>query len=218
MSQTEKLTLYSDSFRDSPFVFTAFVALREKGLDFDLLDIDLRAGQHRQPDYVARSLTGKVPVLCHSDFWLSESMAIAEYLAETFPFPDHPRIFPANLQERARCRQVMMWLRTDLLALRKERPTSLIFYPHTRAELLPLSDEAQRRAEELVRLAGQLIPPGQRQLFDSWCIADADLMLALQRLAATGYQLPAPLGEYVEVQWNRPSSQAFRDLVRPSVI
>ena len=120
MSQTEKLTLYSDSFRDSPFVFTAFVALREKGLDFDLLDIDLRAGQHRQPDYVARSLTGKVPVLCHGDFWLSESMAIAEYLAETFPFPDHPRIFPANLQERARCRQVMMWLRTDLLALRKE--------------------------------------------------------------------------------------------------
>ena len=39
-----------------------------------------------------------------------------------------------------------------------------------------------------------------------------------QSPAATGYQLPAPLGEYVEVQWNRPSSQAFRDLVRPSVI
>lgn len=218
MSQTEKLTLYSDSFRDSPFVFTAFVALREKGLDFELLDIDLRAGQHRQPDYVARSLTGKVPVLCHGEFWLSESLAIAEYLAETFPFPNHPRLFPADLKERARCRQVMMWLRTELLALRKERPTSAIFYPHTRVELLPLSDEAQSRAEELVRLAGQLVPVGRQHLFDAWCIADADLMLMLQRLAATGYALPAPLGEYVEVQWNRPSSLAFRDLVRPSVI
>ena len=218
MSQPENLTLYSDSFRDSPFVFTAFAALAEKGLAFELLDVDLRAGQHRQPDYVTRSLTGKVPVLRHGEFWLSESMAIAEYLAENFAFPNYPRIFPANLQDRARCRQVMMWLRTDLLALRKERPTSAIFYPHTRPELLPLSDEAKERAEELIRVAAALIPAGQTSLFADWCIADADLMLMLMRLVSTAYPVPPNLVLYAEAQWARPSTRAFCELVRPSVI
>lgn len=210
------LILHTDSARVSPYVLTAFAALKEKGLDFQLRDIDLGANQQKLPDYLARSLTGKVPVLEHDDYWLSESLAIAEYLAETFPFPNHPRLFPADLKERGRCRQLMMWLRTELLPLRRARPTTMVFLAAERKAAAPLSSEAVVAAAELLRVAGQLVRPGRTTMFDAWCIADVDLALALMRLHALGEPIPAHLAAYAEAQWARPSVRAFLDLGRPA--
>ena len=210
------LCLHTDSYRISPWVLTAWVALREKQLDFTLKDIALEKGEQRQAEYLARSVLGKVPVLEHAEFWLSESLAITEYLAETFPFPAHPRLFPADLRDRGRCRQVMMWLRTDLLALRRERPTTTLFYAAARAACLPLSGEALAAAKELVRTAGQLVQPGRETLFDAWCIADGDLALMLQRLLKNDYPLPESLQSYAAAQWARPAVREFLDLPRPA--
>src|SRR5687768_13672571 len=101
-----ELTLYIDDHWTSPYAFSCFVALREKELKFDVEEVSLPKKDHHKADYRERSLTGRVPVLRHQDFWLAESAAINEYLAETFPFPKHPRIYPENLQERARARQL----------------------------------------------------------------------------------------------------------------
>lgn len=211
------LTLHTDSYRISPWVLTAWVALREKQLDFTLKDIVLEHGEQRQDDYLARSVLGKVPVLEHDEFWLSESVAIAEYLAETFAFPAHPRLWPADLRERGRCRQVMMWLRTDLAPLRRERPTTTLFYAAARTACLPLSAEAAAAARELVRVASQLVRPERETLFDAWCIADVDLGLTLQRLQKNGFPLPELLARYAAAQWARPSVREFLELPRPAV-
>lgn len=208
------LCLHSDSQYISPWVLTAYVALTEKQLPFSLRTIDLEQGEQRDADYRTRSLTGKVPVLQHDEFWLSESVAIAEYLAEMFPFPSHPRLFPADFPQRARCRQVMMWLRTDLVALRQERPTTTVFFPSARAFNLPLSSAGQAAADELVRVADALIPAGDQTLFPAWCIADADLAMALMRLHQNNHSLPPKLAAYTEAQWARPSLQAFLQLPR----
>src|SRR4051812_48104978 len=96
-----ELTLHVERHFDSPWVFHAFVALREKGLPFGERVVTLGA-ENKQPEYRDPALIGKVPVLVDGPLWISESLAISEYLAERYRFPDHPRLFPADLGERAR--------------------------------------------------------------------------------------------------------------------
>jgi glutathione S-transferase len=198
------ITLYAESGWISPWVFHAMVALEEKRLPYRLEVLPLPLPPERKDELRRRAVIGKVPVLAHGDVWLSESLAISEYLAETFPFPAHPRLFPADLVERARARQVMSFVRTDLMPLREERPTTSIFgAPVT----TPLSPPARASADELIHLATTLIAPGRTTLFADWCIADADLTLALMRLRND--DLPPPLISYVDAQWARPSLQRF---------
>jgi glutathione S-transferase len=149
-SATPQLTLFAESSWLSPWVFHAMVALEEKQLPYKLQVVSLPMSDDARADLQRRALIAKVPVLVHGDTWISESLAISEYLAETFPAPAHPRLFPADLAERARARQVMSFLRTSLFALREDRPTSTVF---GRPDPRLLSDRARDEAAELERLA-----------------------------------------------------------------
>lgn len=202
------LTLYAESTWVSPWVFHAMVALEEKRLPYTLELLPLPIPPTLRASLSERTLLGKVPALVHGDLGFTESSAISEYLAERFPFPDHPRLFPADLGERARARQVMSWLRTDLMALRDARPTTSVFgAPVTTA----LAGKAQEQAADLVRVASRLVAPGRTSMFADWCIADADLALALMRLVKNGDPVPAHLTAYAEAQWARPSHRVYLD-------
>ena len=208
------ITLHGEKKWYSPYVFTAFVALKEKGLPFEVKELDLSKKETFTPDYLGHTLTAKVPAIEHDGFWLAESLAIAEYLAETFPFPKYPRLFPADLQERGRARQLMLWIRTDLMPLRVERSTETMFYERAKA---PLSKDAQAAAESLVRVMSAVHPEGRTQLFTDWSIADADRACCLHRLGLHGYELPKKLRAFVDAQWARPSVQAFVNHPRPKL-
>src|SRR5258708_29374075 len=122
------LTLYAEPFNFSPYVFSAFVALREKGVAFDVVEVSLVDGAQHQATYAKSAVTGRVPSLDHDGFRLAESSAIAEYLEEVFPPPAHARLFPQAVRDRARARQIMAWLRSDLGELREDRSTATMFY------------------------------------------------------------------------------------------
>lgn len=202
------LTLHAESGWVSPWVFHVMTALEEKGLPYHLALVPLPIPPARKAELADRAVLGRVPALVHGELWLTESLAISEYLAERFPFPDHPRLFPADLGERARARQVMSWLRTDLFALRAARPTTSVFGAPVAT---PLPPAAQAEAAELVRVATRLITPGRTTIFAAWCLADADLALALMRLVKNGDPVPAPLVAHAEAQWTRPSLRGFLD-------
>ncbi len=202
----EPLTLYVDGFWISPYALTAFVALEEKALPYTVREVKLNKKDHHHSEY--RAHTGRVPALQHGDFWLAESSAICEYLAETFPFPKHPRLFPEDLRQRAICREIQAWIRSDLVPIREERSTHTLWYEHTRK---PLSDAAKTAVDRLYKLADRLIPEGQTSLFDGWCIADTDLAVMLQRLNLNGDPMPAKLKVFAEAQWRRPSVAKWND-------
>ncbi|HEX8790593.1 MAG TPA: glutathione transferase [Polyangiaceae bacterium] len=204
------LVLHGNSTWTSPYVLSVFVALREKGLPFEVRDVALNKREHADPAFAARSITSRVPVLVDGDFALSESSAIDEYLEEAYPAPAHARVLPANVRDRARARQVMAWLRSDFMAIREERSAEYVFYAHDRLKpFAPLSDAGKRAAAKLVAAAERLLPPAGGPLFDAWCIADTDLAMMLQRLVKTGDDLPARLRAYAEEQWRRPAVIEF---------
>jgi glutathione S-transferase len=200
------LTLYVESTWMSPWAFHALVALEEKQLPYELEVVPSPFTDEKRSELQAKAVLGKVPILRHGTTWISESLAISEYLAERFPFPDHPRLFPSDLAQRARARQVMSCLRTSLATLRADRPTSSVF---GRPTTKPLSDKGQVEAAELIRMASALIEPGKLGLFGAWCIADADLALMLMRLVANADPVPPHVVDYVLAQWDRKSVRRY---------
>jgi glutathione S-transferase len=205
------LTLYTDGFYISPYAFSAFLALEEKGVPYTITPVSLPDRQHFQPQFLERSQLGRVPVLEHDGFHLAESAAIVEYVEETFAPPQYPRLLPADVRERARARMVMHWIRSDLMALREERPTSTMFYAPSD---VPLTRAGEAAAARLVEVALRLLPEGQRSLFAAWSIADSDLAFMLQRLLLNGHEVPARLRGFVESEWARPSVQKWVALER----
>jgi glutathione S-transferase len=205
-SEVSELTLYAESTWMSPWVFHAMVALEEKQLPYKLEVVPLPIPAAKKAALQPRSIIAKVPILAHGDTWISESLAISEYLAERFPAPAHPRLFPADLGERARARQIMMYLRTSLFALREARPTSTVF---GRPNPKPLSDQARDEAAELERIALAVIRDDRTSMFASWCIADCDLALALMRLIANQDPLDRRLVNYALAQLDRKSVRRF---------
>jgi glutathione S-transferase len=80
-----KLTLISHVL--CPYVQRAVIALKEKDVDFERIDIDLA----NKPDwFLALSPLGKVPVLKVGEDVIFESAVIAEYLEDTVSPPLHP--------------------------------------------------------------------------------------------------------------------------------
>lgn len=110
-----------------PLCVIRWVALQEKGLSFHIKTIDLDSGEHLQPTWQGYGQTRRVPLLQIDDFELSESSAIAEYLEDRFAPPTREHVYPLDLENRARARQIQARLRSDLMPIREERPTDVVF-------------------------------------------------------------------------------------------
>jgi glutathione S-transferase len=208
----ERALLYTDKGLCSPYAMSAFVALVEKKLPFDLRTLDLSAGAHREDAYRGSALTARVPCLVHDGFCLTESIAIAEYLEECYPPRAHVALYPKTARDRATARQIQAWLRSDLMPIREERSTHTLFFEPT---VEPLSEQARESAQQLFHLAGKLLAPGAAHLFGDWSIADTDLAIMLQRLVANGDAVPENLARYARDQWRRPSVQQWVAHPRP---
>ncbi len=80
-----------------PYVQRAVIALTEKGVEFERIDIDLAD----KPDWFLKlSPLGKTPVLLVGDTAIFESAVILEYLEETQPRPLHPANAPTRAEHR----------------------------------------------------------------------------------------------------------------------
>lgn len=205
---TTELLLYADRLYLSPFVMSAFVSLHEKGLQFRMPFIDLGQRAQHEPEYASLSLNSKVPMLVHDGFALSESSAITEYIDEVFPGTS---LYPREPRQKARARQIQSWLRTDLMPLRRARPSTHLFSHVESVE--PLTSEAQDAAQRLFAVADQLLAGGF-QLFETWSVVDLELALMLNRLALSGDSVPDHLGQYARRHWQRPSAQRWIQLPR----
>lgn len=202
------MILYVDADYLSPYAMSAFVALREKGLTFELRLLDLQHGEQSSPTFAEISHTQRIPAIVDDDFSLSESSAISEYIDECYI---GPKLYPLDLLSRARARSLQAWLRSDLLPIREERSTEVVFLNRSPQ---PLSAKAQAAANKLFHAAAQLLQPGQLNLFEQWSIADTDLALMINRLVLAGDPVPEYLADYATSQWQRASVQDWVNLHR----
>ena len=194
------MILYSGS--TCPFSHRCRFLLYEKGMDFDVVDVDVNK---IPPDIVTMNPYGEVPVLAERDFALYEANIICEYLDERFP---HPQLMPSEPVVRARVRLLMFNFEREL-------------FTHVRTlESRASTDSAKAKARDAIR--SQLT--GMAPLFlknkyifgDDFTMLDIVLAPLLWRLGVYGIELPAsaaPLHKYAERLFSR---QSFIDSMTPS--
>jgi glutathione S-transferase len=84
-----------------PYGMKVRIVLAEKELEYDPVDVDLKAGQQRAPEFLKINPFAKVPVLAEDDTVIYDSTVINEYLNDEYP---EPPLLPEDSAERARAR------------------------------------------------------------------------------------------------------------------
>jgi glutathione S-transferase len=182
------------SFVLCPFVQRSVIALKEKGVPFRLVPIDL----DHPPDWLAEiSPLGKVPVLRVGETVLFESQVICEYLDETHP----PSLHPADPLARARDRA---WI---------EVASQSIMGLH---EVVTATDEPAYRAARDGYLEGQERLAGAYSGAPLW---HGTVFSLVDAAYAPLFMRQRLLGEARAELAIRPPLEAWADalLVRPSV-
>jgi glutathione S-transferase len=90
-------------FLPCPFGQKIRIILAEKGLSYELVQIDFTQGEQRKPDFLRLNPFGRVPVLIDEDTTVYDSTIIAEYLEDEYPEPPLlPAVGASALRARAR--------------------------------------------------------------------------------------------------------------------
>jgi glutathione S-transferase len=144
-SQSGTLTLYVGEKNVSSWSMRGFLALHHKGVPFQEKEISLPADKSRARRREV-SPTGKVPVLHHERpegrLVVPDSMAILEYLEETFPPPAHNAIWPVEPARRARARWLAASMHSGFAQLRESMSFNLCFLPEPPAATPAALEEA----------------------------------------------------------------------------
>src|SRR3954467_5195207 len=119
----DMMTLYSGT--TDPFSQRCRIVLHEKGMDFQIIDVDL---DHKPEDLAVMNPYNQVPVLVERDLGQHESNIINEYIDERFP---PPQLMPADPVLRARARlmifnmEVELFSQIEVLESGKEKPAEI---------------------------------------------------------------------------------------------
>lgn len=177
-----------------------WLLLKQAGIPFEETVVPLYEEGSRER-LLQYSPTGKVPCLIDGDLTIWESLAICEYLAESFP---EKRLWPADRRLRAEARTYANEMHAGFGALRQHCP----FNARRR---LPAREWPAEVGRDLARI-GEIWTLLRRRhaeagpfLFGAFSIADA--MYAPVAIRARTYALPLPpeAQAYAETLWALPA-------------
>ena len=184
------MVLYSGT--TCPFSQRCRFVLFEKGMDFEIRDVDLF---NKPEDINTMNPYGQVPILVERELILYESNIINEYIDERFP---HPQLMPADPVMRARARLFLHRFEKEL-------------FVHIDA-LESGNQKHVDKARGLVRDALLQIAPvftkHKHMLGEDYSMLDVAITPLLWRLDYYGIQMPkvaAPLMKYAERLFSRPA-------------
>jgi glutathione S-transferase len=211
----EQPILYVAEKNLSPWAMRAWVAITWKGIPFEERTIPLTQDKTRAQRRKV-SPTGKLPVLHHGGLIIPDSMAIIEYLEETFPPPSYPALWPSDRALRARARWLAAAMHSGFMKVREGMSFNLCFLPQVPAA----SADALGEAQEVLSLwEWALTRPDRRggaYLCGAFCAADVMFAPMAERLRAFGVPLSDPphARDYVAAVLAAPPVKAWLDQAR----
>lgn len=192
------MKLYSGTV--DPYSHRCRIVLFEKGMDFEVIDVDLA---NKPEDLAILNPHNAVPVLVERDLVLTEANIINEYIDERFP---HPQLMPPDPVMRARARLFLYDFERQLFDHIKD---------------IESGDDAKADKARLTIRDNltQIVPIFSRQQYllgDDFSMLDVAIAPLLWRLGHYGIELPnqaSPLLKYAERLFSRP---LYADAMTPS--
>jgi RNA polymerase-associated protein len=193
------MVLYSGT--TCPFSQRCRFVLFEKGMDFEIKDVDLF---NKPEDINVMNPYGQVPILVERDLVLYESNIINEYIDERFP---HPQLMPADPVMRARAR---------LFLFNFERELFVHVQTIENSNKQPAIDKAKIVIRDRLTQLAPILLKNKYMLGDDFSMLDVAIAPLLWRLDHYRIDLPksaAPLMKYAERIFSRP---AYIEALTPS--
>ena len=192
------MTLYSGT--TDPYSHRCRIVLFEKGMDFQVIDVDLA---NKPEDLAVINPHNTVPVLVERDLVLEQANIINEYIDERFP---HPQLMPADPVMRARARLFLYNFEEQLFDHIKD----------LESDNQKLADKARATIRDNLTQIVPLFTKQEYILGDDFSMLDVAISPLLWRLGHYGIELPkqaAPLLKYAERIFSRP---AYIEAMTPS--
>ena len=184
------MTLYSGT--TDPFSHRCRIVLFEKGMDFQVIDVDMH---NKHEDLAVINPYNKVPVLVERDLILYEANIINEYIDERFP---HPQLMPADPIMRARARLFLHRFECEIYN----------HVPALESNLQKAADKARQAVRDNLTQIAPIFTRQKYMLDDEFSMLDVAIAPMLWRLDHYGIQLgkeAAPLMKYAERLFSRPA-------------
>jgi stringent starvation protein A len=192
------MRLYSGT--SDPYSHRCRIVLFEKGMDFEVIDVDL---MNKAEDVAAINPYGKVPVLVERDLVLYEANIINEYIDERFP---HPQLMPPDPVMRGRARLFLHRFEQEIYS-----QVEVIEHGVPKA-----ADKARAIIRDNLTQLAQILTSQKFLLGDEFSMLDVAIAPLLWRLDHYGIQMgkdAAPLMKYAERLFSR---QGFIDALTAS--
>jgi len=192
------MRLYSGT--SDPYSHRCRIVLFEKGMDFEVIDVDL---MNKSEDVAAINPYGKVPVLVERDLVLYEANIINEYIDERFP---HPQLMPPDPVMRGRARLFLHRFEQEIYS-------QVAVVEHGVAKS---ADKARAVIRDNLTQLAQILANQKFLLGDEFSMLDVAIAPLLWRLDHYGIQMgkeAAPLMKYAERLFSR---QGFIDSLTAS--
>lgn len=192
------MTLYSGT--TCPFSHRCRIVLFEKGMDFQVIDVDLT---NKPEDLAVINPYNRVPVLVERELVLYEANIINEYIDERFP---HPQLMPADPVMRARAR----------LFLHNFEDQLFDHIGDIESGNAKVAEKARTTVRDNLTQIAPIFNKQEYMLGDEFSMLDVAIAPLLWRLEHYGIELPkqaAPLLKYAERIFSRP---AYIEAMTPS--
>ena len=197
------MVLYSGT--TCPFSQRCRLVLFEKGMDFEIRDVDL---YNKPEDISIMNPYGQVPILVERDLILYESNIINEYIDERFP---HPQLMPADPVMRARARLFLFNFERELFV-----HVQVLERRDASKDAQKLQDKARQQIRDRLTQLTPIFIKNKHMLGEEFSMLDVAIALLLWRLDHYGIEMPktaAPLLRYAERIFSRP---AYIEALTPS--
>ncbi len=197
------MVLYSGT--TCPFSQRCRLVLFEKGMDFEIRDVDL---YNKPEDISIMNPYGQVPILVERDLILYESNIINEYIDERFP---HPQLMPADPVMRARARLFLFNFERELFV-----HVQVLERRDASKDAQKLQDKARQQIRDRLTQLTPIFIKNKHMLGEDFSMLDVAIAPLLWRLDHYGIEMPktaAPLLRYAERIFSRP---AYIEALTPS--
>ena len=187
----------------STFARRVRIALIEKRIPAELVEVDMAKGAHRGAEYRKLNPYGRVPTLEDDGLVLYESTAILEYLEATHP---EPPLVPADARGRA---LVSMHVKLSDLQLSRQTGTIIFpkrFLPRERWDEKAMSQAKQEIEKHLAILETEL--DGKQYLVgDRYSLVEVCYTPFVEFLPLMEVTPPAKVAAWVARMLERPSAR-----------
>jgi glutathione S-transferase len=181
-----------------------WLAMKQAAVDFDE-EVILLNRATTAAEIKARSPSGRVPVLIHEGLKVWESLAICEYVAETWA----PSLWPTDKAARTFARTISHEMHAGFAALRRTCPMDLKA-DKSGGTINPEAGGDVHRILELWREARTRYGKDGPFLFGAFSIADAMFAPVVTRITTYGIPVTAEAKRYVDTMWALPAMQEWK--------